>query len=58
MSVCCRVISGDGIDDEDGELKGKDEREFRTHAEHEKNRITWNVERRHFLDSGASKMCV
>ena len=52
------MISGDGIDDEDGELKGKDEREFRTHAEHEKNRITWNVERRHFLDSGSSKMCV
>ncbi|XP_059148313.1 cilia- and flagella-associated protein 70-like isoform X2 [Physella acuta] len=50
-----RVIFSDPIDDEDGDLKGKDDRDLRTHAETEKNRVTWNMERRCFLDSSAVK---
>ncbi|XP_061173813.1 cilia- and flagella-associated protein 70-like isoform X1 [Saccostrea echinata] len=45
----------DNIDDEDGEFKGKEEREHRHMAETEKLRVTWNTERRCYMDAMATK---
>nr|XP_034323986.1 cilia- and flagella-associated protein 70 isoform X28 [Crassostrea gigas] len=45
----------DNIDDEDGEFKSKDDREHRHTAETEKLRVSWNTERRCYLDSLATK---
>ena len=52
------MISSDSIDDEDGELRSKEEREHRSVAETDKNRVAWNVERRHYLDLAACKRSV
>ena len=52
----CRFLSSDNIEDEDGDFKQKDDRDHRSIAENEKNRVTWNIERRCFLDVGATKM--
>ncbi|XP_078274401.1 cilia- and flagella-associated protein 70 isoform X2 [Rhinoraja longicauda] len=38
-------------EDEDGELNSKEDWAFRTEAENEKKRVTWNIERRCFVDS-------
>ncbi|KAK3092740.1 hypothetical protein FSP39_006770 [Pinctada imbricata] len=48
-------IAGDSIDDEDGEFRAKEDREHRHLAESEKLRVSWNTERRCFLDSVATK---
>ncbi|XP_052768283.1 cilia- and flagella-associated protein 70-like isoform X5 [Mya arenaria] len=48
-------IANDTIDDEDGDFRGKEEREHRTIAEQEKNRVTWNTERRSYLEGSAIK---
>ncbi|KAH3852510.1 hypothetical protein DPMN_095020, partial [Dreissena polymorpha] len=48
-------LSTDAIDDEDGDYRGKEDREHRTSAEHEKNRVTWNTERRSYLEASAVK---
>ncbi|XP_050397153.1 cilia- and flagella-associated protein 70 [Patella vulgata] len=48
-------VVSEPIEDEDGDLKGKDDREFRLIAETEKNRVSWTTERRCFLDSAATK---
>ncbi|XP_032896225.1 cilia- and flagella-associated protein 70 isoform X2 [Amblyraja radiata] len=40
-------------EDEDGELNSKEDWAFRTEAESEKKRVTWNIERRCFLESDA-----
>ncbi len=53
--VNCRILSSDNIEDEDGDYKLSD-RDHRTTAENEKNRVTWNIERRCFLDVTATKM--
>ena len=45
----------DPIDDEDGDLKGKEDRDHRILAETEKNRVSWNMERRCYLESSAVK---
>ncbi|CAH1791968.1 unnamed protein product, partial [Owenia fusiformis] len=45
----------DNIEDEDGDLRSRDEREHRSIAEQEKNRVVWNTERRCFLDPQAVK---
>lgn len=50
-----QFISQDAIEDEDGDFRGKEEREHRTVAEQEKNRVTWNTERRSYLEGSASK---
>ena len=52
------MLATDSIEDEDGEYRNKDDREHRHTAEQEKMRITWNLERRCFLDQSATKMCV
>ena len=51
-------IPSDEIDDEDGELKEKDDHEHRQTSEQEKNRVTWNTERRCFMDASATKRYV
>lgn len=43
------------MEDEDGDYKSKDDREHRTVAEQDKNRVTWNIERRCYLDQPATK---
>lgn len=49
------MLSADPIDEEDGDFRSKDDREHRVAAEQDKNRTTWNVERRSYMDPGACK---
>ncbi|KAK3728400.1 hypothetical protein QZH41_017640 [Actinostola sp. cb2023] len=42
-------------DEEDGDLRDKEDQLFRSEAMHEKNRITWNAERRCFISSDAAE---
>lgn len=49
------MIASDPVDKEDGDYKSKEEREHRTVSEQDKNRVTWNTERRCFLESTACK---
>lgn len=51
-------VAQDAIEDEDGDYRGKDDREHRTISEHEKNRVTWNTERRSYLEGSAVKRFV
>ena len=39
----------ESIEDEQGEFRGKDDRDFRTNAEKSKPQVVWNIERRCFL---------
>lgn len=39
----------ESVDDEQGDLRGKDDRDFRTNAEKVKPQVVWNIERRCFL---------
>lgn len=48
-------IPSETIEDEDGEFRGKEDREHRHTAETEKLRITWNTERRCYMDNAAEK---
>ncbi|KAJ8251492.1 hypothetical protein GJAV_G00221940 [Gymnothorax javanicus] len=41
------------VETEDGDLTGAEDREFRADAETDKKRVSWDTERRCFLDSGA-----
>jgi len=50
-----KLIPADTIDDEDGDFKGKDDREHRLMAETDKNRVTWNIERRCYMDATGTK---
>ena len=53
-----RFIASDAIEDEDGDYKSKEDREHRTVSETEKNRVTWNTERRSYLEGSAAKKLV
>lgn len=56
MCVClCRTISSDPVEEENGDLKTSEDQEFRRAAEHEKLHLTWNIERRCFLDVSSVK---
>lgn len=48
-------IPSETIEDEDGEFRGKEDREHRHTAETEKLRVTWNTERRCYMDNAAEK---
>ena len=54
----CSMIASDPIDKEDGDYKTKEDREHRTVSEQDKNRVTWNTERRCFLETTACKSWV
>ncbi|UJR26687.1 hypothetical protein I4U23_008003 [Adineta vaga] len=43
------TIHEESIDDEQGELRDKKDREFRTNSEKTKSQVVWNIERRCFL---------
>ncbi|XP_076442365.1 cilia- and flagella-associated protein 70-like isoform X3 [Babylonia areolata] len=49
------VIASDPVEDEDGDFRGKEDREHRQMSEAEKLRVTWNTERRCYLESSAVK---
>lgn len=49
------MLSEVPMDKEDGDYKTKEDREHREEAEHDKNRVTWNNERRCFLENTACK---
>jgi len=51
-----KQISSDPVDDEDGDFKAKEDRDHRHSAETEKNRVTWNMERRCYLETAAVKL--
>lgn len=43
------------MEDEDGEYRTKEDRDHRTAAENEKLRVTWNTERRCYMENSAVK---
>jgi hypothetical protein len=45
-----RLVSSDPVEDETGELKSKGDQEFRQLSELNKLRVTWNTERRCYVD--------
>lgn len=49
------VLSEGPIDKEDGDYRSKEDKDHRTEAEHDKNRVTWNTDRRCFLEATACK---
>ena len=49
-----RMLACDPIDEEDGDLKSKEDREHRVVSEQDKNRVTWNIDRRCYLDQAAT----
>ncbi|XP_076464163.1 cilia- and flagella-associated protein 70-like isoform X2 [Babylonia areolata] len=48
-------IASEPVEDEDGEFKGKEDRDHRQVSETEKLRVTWNTERRCYLELAAVK---
>lgn len=58
LFYCFSFLFFDNIDDEDGEFKSKDDREYRYIVEIEKLRVIWNMERRCYLDFLVIKRCV
>lgn len=58
LFYCFSFLFFDNIDDEDGEFKSKDDREYRYIVEIEKLRVIWNTERRCYLDFLVIKRCV
>ncbi len=51
------MLASDSLEDEDGDFRGKEDRDHRHVSEQDKNRVTWNIERRCYLDPGANKRC-
>jgi hypothetical protein len=48
-------VASDPVEDESGDLKSKDDQDHRQLSEHDKLRITWNIERRCYLDGTGVK---
>ncbi|KAL2101966.1 hypothetical protein ACEWY4_003727 [Coilia grayii] len=47
-------IEEEAVDMEDGDLTGAEDKEFRTEAETNRRRVSWDTERRCFLDAGGA----
>ena len=54
--IIFRMLADDNIEDEDGDFRSKDDRDHRYISEQEKMRVSWNLERRSFLDQSATKL--
>ena len=50
-----RVISVDDQVDESGDYKGREDRDHRQAAEHDKQRVSWNIDRRCYMDAQAAQ---
>ncbi|XP_071787792.1 cilia- and flagella-associated protein 70-like isoform X3 [Asterias amurensis] len=48
-----KFVQAVSYDEEDGELAGKEDREFRVEVETDKNRVIWNCERRCYIEPSA-----
>jgi len=48
-------VASDPVEEENGDLRAKEDQEHRQIAERDKLHITWNMERRCYLDSNAVK---
>ena len=46
------------LEDEDGELTGREEHAFRIRAQKELPRVTWNMEQRSWLSQDTCQRCV
>jgi len=53
--VGVRVLPADTVEDENGDLKAKEDQEHRQVSERDKLRVIWNIERRCYLDSAGVK---
>ncbi|XP_013406723.1 cilia- and flagella-associated protein 70 isoform X2 [Lingula anatina] len=48
-------LSEDPVEEEDGDFRAKTDRDHREVSEHDKNRVTWNTEKRCYLDASGTK---
>lgn len=54
----CRSLPVEAFEDEDGDFKGKEDRDHRTTSEQEKPRVIWNTERRCYMEGSSVKRLV
>jgi len=50
-----RLLSSDPVEEENGDLRSKEDQDHRQIAERDKLRVMWNMERRCYFDSNAVK---
>ena len=53
--LCFSAIEDMPFEDEDGDLRDKEDIAFRQEAINEKNHVTWNAERRCFISAEAAE---
>ena len=53
--LCFSTIEDTPFEDEDGDLRDREDVAFRQEAINEKNHVTWNAERRCFISAEAAE---